>query len=60
MRREAAFGDMLCYEGACGTRLSCLGNRKIRFYKQVGQVQNPSVDKLIATDTSERNGDHGE
>jgi hypothetical protein len=41
-------------------RLSCLGNRNIRLYKQVGQVQNPNVDTLIATDTSARNGDHGE
>src|SRR5829696_4178739 len=41
-------------------RLSCLGGRTIRLYKQVGAVQNPSVDKRIATDTSERVGDHGE
>jgi hypothetical protein len=41
-------------------RLSCLGGRTIRLYKQVGQVQNPSVDTRIATDTSERVGDHGE
>jgi hypothetical protein len=41
-------------------RLSCLGGRNIRLYKQVGQVQNPSADQLVATDTSERVGDHGE
>jgi hypothetical protein len=41
-------------------RLSCLGGRNIRLYKQVGTEQNPSVDKRIATDTSERVGDHGE
>ena len=40
-------------------RLSCLGGRTIRLYKQVGTVQNPSVDQRIATDTSERQGDVG-
>src|SRR5215213_3635461 len=41
-------------------RLSCLGGRNIRLFKQVGPEQNPSVDDLIATDTSERVGTHGE
>ena len=41
-------------------RLSCLGGRNIKLYKQVGQQQNRSVDKLIATDTSQRVGAHGE
>jgi hypothetical protein len=41
-------------------KLSCLGGRNIKLYKQVGTQQNLSVDKLIATDTSERVGDHGE
>jgi len=40
-------------------RLSCLGGRTIRLYKQVGTEQNPSVDRRIATDTSERRGDVG-
>ena len=40
-------------------RLSCLGGRTIRLYKQVGTEQNPSVDRRIATDTSERQGDVG-
>ena len=35
-------------------RLGCLGGRNIKLYKQVGAVQNPSADKLIVTDTSER------
>jgi hypothetical protein len=41
-------------------RRSCLGNRKVIVYKQKGDRQDPSVDLKIATDTSERNGDHGE
>lgn len=41
-------------------RLHCVGNRRIRLYKQKGAGQNPSVDTLVATDISERHGDHGE
>jgi hypothetical protein len=40
-------------------RLGCLAGRNIRLYKQVGRVQDPSVDMRIATDTSERRGNVG-
>jgi hypothetical protein len=40
-------------------RLSCLGERKVRVYKQVGAEQNPQTDPVIASDISERQGDHG-
>jgi hypothetical protein len=42
------------------SRLSCVDNRNIKLYKQVGKQQNPSIDTLIAQDTSERHGRHGE
>ena len=38
---------------------SCLGNRNIKLYKQKGRNQNPGADDLIATDTSERQGNRG-
>jgi len=41
------------------SRLSCLGDRNIKLYKQRGKEQNPRTDQLIGTDTSERQGDHG-
>lgn len=41
-------------------RVRCVGNRKIKLYKQKGTEQRPSVDTLVATDISERHGDHGE
>ena len=41
-------------------RGSCLGDRNIRLYKQKGKEQRPGSDTLVATDTSERQGDHGE
>ncbi|MGI9049109.1 MAG: hypothetical protein ACR2GU_07025 [Rubrobacteraceae bacterium] len=40
-------------------RLRCVGNRKIRLYKQLGTEQKPSSDLLVATDISERHGDYG-
>ena len=42
------------------TKLSCLGNRTVKVYKQKGTTQSPSTDPVIASDTSERVGDHGE
>jgi hypothetical protein len=41
-------------------KLKCLGNRTVRVFKQAGSVQAPKTDKVIGSDTSERNGDHGE
>lgn len=40
-------------------RLRCVGNRTVRLYKQRGAAPNPSADILIATDTSERQGNRG-
>jgi hypothetical protein len=37
----------------------CLGDRKVIVYKQKGPKQDPSSDKKIANDTSERQGDVG-
>ena len=42
------------------SRGSCLGDRDVKLYKQKGQEQRPNTDTLVATDTSERQGDHGE
>ena len=42
------------------SRGSCLGDRNVKLYKQKGKEQRPSTDTLVATDTSERQGDHGE
>lgn len=42
------------------SRGSCLGDRNVKLYKQKGQEQRPNTDTLVATDTSERLGDHGE
>jgi len=42
------------------SRGSCLGDRNIKLYKQKGKEQRPGSDTLVATDTSERQGDHGE
>ena len=39
---------------------SCLGDRNIKLYKQKGKEQRPGSDTLIATDTSERQGNRGE
>ena len=40
-------------------KLSCLGNRNVKVYKQVGASQSPSSDPVIASDISERQGDVG-
>ena len=42
------------------SRGSCLGDRNVKLYKQKVQEQRPNTDTLVATDTSERQGDHGE
>ena len=42
------------------TRGSCLGDRNIKLYKQKGKEQRPGSDTLVATDTSERQGNRGE
>ena len=42
------------------SRGSCLGDRNVKLYKQKGREQRPNSDTLVATDTSERQGDHGE
>lgn len=39
---------------------SCLGDRNIRLYKQKGKEQRPGSDPMIASDTSERQGNRGE
>jgi hypothetical protein len=41
-------------------RKSCLGGRKVVLYKLRGNGYDPADDKLIASDASERSGDHGE
>jgi hypothetical protein len=41
-------------------KLSCLGDRMVKVYKQKGSEQSPATDPVIASDTSERVGDHGE
>jgi hypothetical protein len=41
------------------TKLRCVANRNIKLYKQLGSRQNPKADSLIATDTSERQGNRG-
>lgn len=41
-------------------KLRCVGDREIKLYKQRGSEQKPRADTLVATDTSERRGDHGE
>ena len=42
------------------SKLSCLGNRTVKVYKQKGTQQSPSTDPVIASDISQRVGDHGE
>ena len=37
----------------------CVGDRKVIVYKQKGKSQDPSVDKKIGSDISEKDGDHG-
>jgi hypothetical protein len=41
------------------TKLSCLGNRTVKVYKQKGTEQRPATDPVIASDTSERVGSVG-
>jgi len=41
------------------SRLRCLGNRTVKVYKQMGTVQSPQTDPVIASDISERQGDIG-
>jgi hypothetical protein len=38
----------------------CADNRKVKLYKQKGPEQNPRTEEVVASDTSELNGDHGE
>jgi hypothetical protein len=41
------------------TKLSCLGNRNVKVYKQIGAEQRPTTDPVIASDISERQGNIG-
>jgi hypothetical protein len=41
-------------------RQACLGGRRVAVFEQLGDVQDPPNDDRIATDTSQRVGDHGE
>jgi hypothetical protein len=41
-------------------RSRCEVGRKVIVFKQKGSRQDPSVDKKIGSDTSERHGDHGD
>lgn len=38
----------------------CADNRKVKVYRQRGNEQNPRTEEVVARDTSERVGDHGE
>lgn len=40
-------------------KLSCLGGRTVKVYKQKGTAQNPATDPVVASDTSERVGSVG-
>jgi hypothetical protein len=42
------------------TSASCLGDRRVSVFEQLGDEQSPSTDDRIASDTSEQHGDHGE
>ena len=39
---------------------SCLGDRRVSVFEQLGDEQSPSTDDRIASDTSDQQGDHGE
>ena len=41
-------------------RAKCQWDRKVVVYKQKGKKQDPSVDKKIGNDVSEKHGNHGE
>jgi hypothetical protein len=38
----------------------CADNRRVKLYKQRGPEQNPRTEEVVASDTSELNGNHGE
>jgi hypothetical protein len=38
----------------------CADNRKVKVYKQRGSEQNPRTEEVVARDTSELQGNHGE
>jgi hypothetical protein len=38
---------------------SCLGDRRVSVFRQVGDTQQPSADERIASDTSEQQGTRG-
>ncbi len=38
----------------------CADNRKVKVYKQRGSKQNPRNEEVVASDTSELQGNHGE
>jgi hypothetical protein len=40
-------------------KAKCLGGRTVKVYKLKGNGYDPAHDKKIASDTSERDGDHG-
>jgi hypothetical protein len=42
------------------TNTDCLGDRRVAVFEQLGDTQDPSTDDRIATDTSQRQGTHGE
>ena len=42
------------------TSASCLGDRRVSVFEQLGDEQSPSTDDRIASDTSDVQGDHGE
>jgi hypothetical protein len=59
--RVTIHGDNGDFQGRIfSDRGRCLGNRRVVVYKQKGDRQDPQFDLKIATDTSERVGDHGE
>jgi hypothetical protein len=41
------------------SRTRCLGGRTVKVYRLRGNGYDPAHDKLIAKDTSSRDGDHG-
>jgi len=40
-------------------KAKCLGGRTVRVYKQKGSTQKPSVDKVMDSTTSDRQGSRG-
>ena len=38
----------------------CAANRTVKVYRQRGSEQNPRTEEVVASDTSERVGDHAE